>query len=105
MSNNRQWKLIPHSYPIADTGDYDGYYELTDGTISIMTKDDVWDEGSEEEKQLCGLLGTFKWYQDDSHIAIIDYLERWKGEMYKFLEHKGLTEEYQQWSMDKAQKI
>lgn len=44
MSNEAQtstsWKLIGHSYAIADTGDYDGHYEITNGTISLLTKDD-----------------------------------------------------------------
>lgn len=38
---NGEWKIIPHSYQIADTGDYDGHYELTNGTISLITRDDV----------------------------------------------------------------
>lgn len=36
----RIWKLAGHSYQIADTGDYDGCYEITDGKISIFTNDD-----------------------------------------------------------------
>ena len=40
------WKLIPRSYQIADTGDYDGHYEITNGDISIITQDD-----NEEELQ------------------------------------------------------
>ena len=31
--NTIEWKLIGHSYQIADTGDYDGHYEITDGKI------------------------------------------------------------------------
>lgn len=33
------WKLIGHSYQIGDTGDYDGHYEITNGKISIYTKE------------------------------------------------------------------
>lgn len=40
MSNNSTWKLIGHSHQIADTGDYDGRYEITNGKISIFTQDD-----------------------------------------------------------------
>ncbi len=36
----QEWKLIGHSYQIADTGDYDGNYEITNGKISLLTKDD-----------------------------------------------------------------
>jgi hypothetical protein len=34
------WKLIGVSHPIADTGDYSGHYEITDGNITIITQDD-----------------------------------------------------------------
>lgn len=39
-----EWKLIPHSYQIADTGDYGGHYELTDGKTTLITYDDPYDE-------------------------------------------------------------
>lgn len=35
-----EWSLIGHSHQIADTGDYDGHYEITNGKISILTNDD-----------------------------------------------------------------
>lgn len=35
-----EWKLIGHSHQIADTGDYDGYYEITNGKVSILTNSD-----------------------------------------------------------------
>ena len=47
MKIKREWKLLPHSYQIADTGDYDGHYEITDGNISIYTTDE--DEESLEK--------------------------------------------------------
>ena len=34
------YKLIGHSHQIADTGDYDGCYEITNGKLSLFTKDD-----------------------------------------------------------------
>jgi hypothetical protein len=40
VKESKKWKLIGHSYQIADTGDYDGHWEITDGKISILTKDD-----------------------------------------------------------------
>lgn len=36
----QKWKLVGHSYQIADTDDYDGHYEITNGKITIITKDD-----------------------------------------------------------------
>ena len=41
------FKLVPHFHQIADTGDYDGCYEITNGKISIFTKDDG-DDGLDE---------------------------------------------------------
>jgi|ERR1035437_3680399 hypothetical protein len=41
-----EWKLVPHFHQIADTGDYDGHYEITNGIVSIFTKDDG-DDGLE----------------------------------------------------------
>lgn len=35
-----EWKVVPHFYQIADTGDYDGHYEITNGKVSLQTKDD-----------------------------------------------------------------
>lgn len=35
-----EWKLIGHSHQIADTGDYNGYYEITNGKVSFFTNSD-----------------------------------------------------------------
>jgi hypothetical protein len=40
MNTKNDWKLVSHSHQIADTGDYDGCYEITNGKISIFTQDD-----------------------------------------------------------------
>lgn len=71
----KQWKVIAHSHQIADTGDYDGCYELTDGHCSIFTKDD----GNEAEDMLndiAELLNTtgFIFYLDDSEKEVNHYL-------------------------------
>lgn len=39
MEQNK-WEVKSHSHQIADTGDYDGHWEITNGEISICTKDD-----------------------------------------------------------------
>ena len=39
-----EWEIIPHFFQIADTGDYDGHFEINNGEISILTKSDD-DEG------------------------------------------------------------
>lgn len=40
MSKHTPWRLIGVSHPIADTGDYSGHYEITDGNMTIITHDD-----------------------------------------------------------------
>jgi len=40
----RTWELKAHNNQIADTGDYDGVYELTDGVISLVCREDVCGE-------------------------------------------------------------
>lgn len=35
-----KFKLISHEHQIADTGDYDGGYEISNGKVSIFTNDD-----------------------------------------------------------------
>ena len=69
-----KWKLIPHSYQIADTGDYDGHYEITDGKVSLFTKDDN-DEGL--QKLVFALNKTeCKFYLDDAN-EVDNYILRY----------------------------
>lgn len=42
MSENK-WELKMNGFQIADTGDYGGNYEITNGDISIFTEDDEED--------------------------------------------------------------
>lgn len=59
-----EWKLIGHSYQIADTGDYDGCYEITDGKISIRTNYDD-DEALQPIVNALNSSGCSFW-QDDA---------------------------------------
>lgn len=59
----RVWKLVAHNQQIADTGDYDGCYEITDGRISIFSKDDDDEALQEVVEALNGSDCSF--YQDD----------------------------------------
>ena len=56
-------ELKGHSHQIADTGDYDGYYEITNGKISLLTKDDD-DEVLQPIVEALNASGC-KFYQDD----------------------------------------
>lgn len=59
----KKWKLIGHSHQIADTGDYDGHYEVTNGKISLLTKDDD-DEAIQPIVDALNDSGAI-FYQDD----------------------------------------
>lgn len=49
MSTEKQpWKVTVHSHQIADTGDYDGYYEISNGKTSLYTNDEDLGDESEE---------------------------------------------------------
>lgn len=55
---SKQFEVKCHSYQIADTGDYDGYWEITNGEISLQTNDD----GDDMDK----ILGTIATALNDS---------------------------------------
>jgi len=59
-----EWKLIGHSHQIADTGDYDECYEITNGKVSIFTQDDDEDALQPIVKALNE--SGCKFYLDDS---------------------------------------
>ena len=63
VSTSTLWELKGHSHQIADTGDYDGYYEITNGKISLLTKDDD-DESLQPIVDALNDSGC-KFYQDD----------------------------------------
>lgn len=68
------WKLIGHSYQIADTGDCDGHYEITNGKISLLTRDDD-DEALQPIVNAINSSGC-KFYQDDWFEFENDILKR-----------------------------
>jgi hypothetical protein len=43
MGNKQIWEYKEHFHAIGMTGDYDGYYEVTNGNISLCTNDDPED--------------------------------------------------------------
>lgn len=85
MKNNK-WELVAHNHQIADTGDYDGCYEITDGKVSIFTKDD--DDGLDDIVKALNDSGA-KFY--DNHDQ--EYLEFLKKENNKlhFMIENGLS--------------
>lgn len=79
------WELTGHSYQIADTGDYDGNYEITNGKISLLTKDD-------DEEALQPIVNALnnsgaKFYMDDA--------AEFEAKMYKEL-YEGLQKQIEE---------
>ena len=64
VTSSADWKLLAHSHQIADTGDYDGCYEVTNGKVSLFTKDDE-DEAIEPVVMALNESGI-NFYIDDS---------------------------------------
>lgn len=69
--NNKEWRLEPHTYPIADTGDYDGYWELTNGDIELITKDD--NLGDEEGQALLKVLNDTDCEWEDWTVSNLQF--------------------------------
>lgn len=84
MMKNK-WKLIAHNHQIADTGDYDGYYEITDGKVSIFTKDD--DDGLDDIVKTLNDSGA-KFY-DNHDQGYLEFLEK-ENKKLNFMIENGL---------------
>ncbi len=91
---NENWDIIVHNSQIADTGDYDGYYELTNGKISLFTRDEP--DNDDELLSIKDILNytNFKWYIDDSDSYILEAEKEENRKLYEFLESKKLMDEY-----------
>lgn len=68
-----QFELIAHFTQLADTGDYDGYYEITNGKVSIFTDDDA-DESLELVVKTLNDSGC-KFYMNDTAEIEVKILE------------------------------
>lgn len=59
MSKQKNWKVRSHSEPIADTGDYDGYWEIVnDKGDSFRTSED-YDDIEKDLQKIADLLNSF----------------------------------------------
>ena len=74
---NPKFELIAHSYQIADTGDYDGNYEITNGHLSIFTNDDD-DEALQTVVNALNDSGCKFYLNDDAEFEIRILKERIK---------------------------
>ena len=90
MAQNK-WEFKAHNYQIADTGDYDGYYEITNGDITLITKDD-FDETERQLKLAVVILNRWgikfrdlKSEQLEIDIHCMKDAQRWKDEEFTTL--------------------
>jgi len=87
VNTKTNWKLVGHSHQIADTGDYDGYYEITNGSVSIYTLDDD-DDALELVVKALNESGC-KFYLDDSTEFDLHIL-REENKRLQFMINNGL---------------
>jgi hypothetical protein len=85
-----EWRLIGHSYQIADTGDYDGNWEITNGEVSIFTKYDC------EEEELQPVVDALnecaaKFYIDDSYKTMYELEKEENRRLYIALQAEHIT--------------
>lgn len=93
-----KWEVKSHSYQIGDTGDYDGWHELTNGSISLGTNDDD-EETVEVLNALAGHLNAWDielFDQKADNLAIdMHYMEEgWK------IKYDELKADYEQYVKD-----
>lgn len=89
MANKkRKWQLRGHSHQIADSGDTDDRYEITDGNISFFTKEDE-DEGLEEIVAALNNYGD-DFFADDSVAFELGLVKKEKQELRTMLNESTL---------------
>lgn len=77
LSEDNKWRIEIHSHQIADTGDYDGFLELTNGHTSLHIHDDYYIEEFE------GLLEQL----NNLELKVSNPLE---GQLHYEMEHNKL---------------
>lgn len=91
MEKSKDWKIVAHSHQIADTGDYGGCYELTNGKISIYTQDD-----GDELQSIIDVLNEseYDFYLDDSAEFELHILKEENRLLHEILDD---PEKYKEW--------
>ena len=93
MDKNK-WEFKSHSHQIADTGDYDGYYEISNGDITLVTRDD-FEDAERQLKTAVAALNRWgiKFYDQKVEDLSIDIYclkdaQKWKDEEFAALQSK-----------------
>lgn len=73
-----KWEYKSHSYQIGDTGDYDGYWEVTNGRDSLITNDDYEDIEKDLQAVVDLLNNTYANFKVDRTIeAALEHEKEW----------------------------
>jgi len=84
------WELKPQSYQIADTGDYDGHYEITNGKITLFVRDDDSDESLQKVVDALNESGC-KFEIDDSAKWELESIRKENQRLWKLLEKHNIN--------------
>ena len=96
MSNTQAspegWTTKSHSHQIADAGDYDGCYEITNGKLSLFTKDD----GDDVEEALSGICKAINdteinFYVDNSDKFVLFATEQENKRLWALMVKHGVN--------------
>lgn len=88
MPKEQIWEIIAHSYAIADTGDYDGHYELTNGNISLYTQHDYEEDLELIRDNLNELAICFYNHNEQNLKYEIEMLKKDIKDMHYMIENK-----------------
>lgn len=84
-----KWEYKNYSYQIADTGDYDGYWEVTNGKDSLITKEDYEDIEKDLQAVVNLLNNTYANFTfDRGNEAALEAENRWLKD--ELEQHKSL---------------
>jgi hypothetical protein len=86
-----KWEYKSHSYQIGDTGDYDGYWEVSNGNDSLITKEDYEDIEKDLQAVVDLLNNTYANFTfDRGNEAALEAENRWlKSELEQCKAHPG----------------
>lgn len=108
MKKKTEWKLEIQSHQIADTGDYDGHYEMHIGDYILHSNDEVEDEEWEEMGKIMQRLSEIGMHWWDPYEGVDKYMIKYLNEQIKslqeYLSEKGIEAEYERWCITSKEK-
>jgi hypothetical protein len=78
--SDKPYEVKAYSHQISDTGDYDGHWEITNGKVTLFTKDDPDDEVLQKVADALNESGC-EFYLDDSDAFLRHHFEKENKEL------------------------